>query len=206
MTHKGLPWIISVLAVGVAAVAVLRPTAVAPRGDGDSALEARMTRLEARVPTVERSLVRAGAQLGAAALAGAAAEPARRDDETPAQAKEREQREAAEQEAKETRMYDRMDLLARTGGGAAAAAQLRKNIDQARALATPKSPKLEFGAVDCSDELCRVEVTVRGRDAVMAATRALLPQMGAVSMRPLSGPRAIYYVSAAGRDLPGIEN
>lgn len=204
MTRKVL-WLISLVAVASGAVVITRMVGAkaAPAAQPDlQELTDRLARLEAGMPKVERSLARAGAQLGVAALATArvAAGP---DDEGTPEGEAREQRQAVDHDLNERQHYDQLDGMARSGGGAQARAQLSKNLDALAALPAG-STKLRTGVVDCSDALCRIEVALADPADVRLAARHLGHAMGGLSMRPFNGDRAVFYVAAPGHKLPSI--
>jgi hypothetical protein len=200
------------LLVAVAATVVLTrqlstPPKVAAATPELAELRERMGQLEAALQ-MERSRARAGAKLGVVALNLAAAKPPAEPDGSP-EAAAREQQVEAQYLENQSRHYDRLDTIARSGGGAAALAQLRKNIEAMRALPRERGRvDLDVAAIDCSETLCRLEIRA-GRDPnaqVGKYSAALSRGMGAnLSMRPLNGERAIYYVSAPGHELPKHE-
>jgi hypothetical protein len=209
MSHK-LSTLAALVATAAAAVAVTRwldRPAVAQTPVDDPALAERLTRLERLEENLdrrERSLAQAGARFGTLAVAGSALATA--EEGTPAgEAHERKQAEETRQQEK--RHFDRLDSLARAGGGTVASVQLRKNIETlrvARGTSKDRARLVDIGAVDCSDTVCRVEVTLLDRGAIGAAARALLPGMSGLSMRPTVDNRAVYYVGAPGHELPPL--
>jgi hypothetical protein len=201
-------WLLSVAAlVGLALVfgrwTARVPTASAQASLGQQELLERVKRLEVGIPRLERSMAQTGANLGRAALAGSAAVAG----SAPASPSSAPAETAAEHTAREAAHYDRLDSLVRAGGGAAVAAQLRKNITEpAPQLA---GTKVDVAALDCNDELCRVEVRLKGPadTAALGAARVLMAGMGNLSMRPRdpSGGPSVYYVAAPGHRLPRMD-
>jgi hypothetical protein len=200
-------WLLSVAAlVGLALVfgrwTARVPAASAQASDGQQELLERVKRLEVGIPRLERSMAQTGASLGRVALAGAAAASG-----APAAPSSAPVETAAAHTAREAAHYDRLDSLVRAGGGAAVAAQIRKNI----AEPDPRfaSTKVDVAALDCNDELCRVEVRLKGPadTAALGAARVLMAGMGNLSMRPRdpSGGPSVYYVAAPGHRLPRMD-
>jgi hypothetical protein len=214
MTHK-MSWLIiavGLVGIGVGATFLVTSRTGRPAASTDDAQQAlidRLERLETRVPELKRGLAHSGAQMGALALNGALAAgktQAVEEDESPegqALAKVR----AAESAEKESRHYDRLDELARAGGGAAAAGKLRKNIEGARVKGVKAGGgELDIARLECSDALCRIEVRSTGNDVAassMAGLQILSPGMGPLTMRPYSpGQPSVFYVAAPGQRLP----
>jgi hypothetical protein len=202
-------WLLSVAALAGAALLLGRwtarvPAASAQGSDGQQELVERVKRLELGIPRLERSMAQTGASVGRAALAGAAAEPGSGDHAAPGAAPAES---AAEHTAREVAHYDRLDSMVRAGGGATLATRLRKNI----AEPDPRlaGTKVDVAALDCNDELCRVEVRLKGPvdTATISTARVLMAGMGNLSMRPHDpkGGPSIYYVAAPGHRLPRLD-
>jgi hypothetical protein len=213
---RTLSWVLSLFAAAAAAsavtLAVTRPAAPPPPGPDVADLDTRVQRLESGLPRLERSMVQAGVRLGAAAVERAEATPARTpDDEGTPEGDAREDRQAAARGEKERQHYARLDQLARAGDGAAAEAQLRKNVEELRAR--PKNQggvALEVVALDCGKAVCRVELRLeegQGPTAMMAAAKAFTTGMGgALSMPPGAAMgRPVFYISTPGHRLPRLE-
>jgi hypothetical protein len=172
-----------------------KPAAVA---GGEDAIAERLRRLEAEVPALKRSMSTTGARLATAALA---ASPATATTEATAPLN------APERSTRELRHYDHLDELARAGGGAVVAAQIRKNVAHPDSLSGVPGPPLDITRLDCSNTICRVEVRPKGAARVSYAEIAyvLTNGMGTLTMRPYTpGQSAVYYVSAPDQPLPAL--
>ena len=205
-----LSWLTSLVlaaAVGAGVMRWVAPAAPAGTVGSDPALIERLERLEAAMPGVQGSLARTGAQLGALALVTkASSQPAARPPEP---SEEQQERQAAERAARESDYYDQLDTVARRGGVAAtdpAAAKLRQNLEALRALPKEQVGALDIRALDCSQAVCRLEIRTSGGNpsTLMAIEHTLGRGMGGLSMRPLTGGPAIYYVAAPGHRLPAM--
>lgn len=111
---------------------------------------------------------------------------------------------------KERRHYDRLDALARAGGGEGPADRLRKNIDAFRASNHAGAATLDIAALDCSEAVCRVEFRPPANGLQHSPTetaRALMPGMGRLAMRPpgTSGGTPVFYLAPARKQLPRLE-
>jgi hypothetical protein len=205
MKHK-VPWLITGAVVLVAAVMLVRSGGASPFGEALAGAESRelrerLAQVEARLPEVERSPARTGAQLATAVLAHAATGPAAPAPDTSPEA-------AARLAAREIARYDRFDMEARAGGGADLAARLRSNLERHRKEFGSRAPALDIAALDCNEALCRVEVRYQGHisEVTRAATTLLVPGMGNASMRPAApGQPAVIYMAAPGTRLPPLE-
>jgi hypothetical protein len=206
-----LSWILSMAVVAGGAVTITKLVSGAPErrpiAADTSEVTERLQRLEMQLPAIKRSMAQTGAQLGAVALAHAASE-AEPSAETP-EGKALEAQREAERVVKQSRHYDGLDLLARSGGGAGAVAQLKKNIENARSLPSHANPgELDIANLTCSEALCRVEVRTSANkgSSTAAATQILMRGMGNLSMRPYApGQPAVYYVATPGHRLPRLE-
>jgi hypothetical protein len=210
MAHK-LSWIL--LTAGVFGTGVFASRFVSMSGPGRSAaasapadqqaLVERLERLEAGLPKLQQNVA---AQMGAVALNAAAAVQAAGTESAGTSTSTKPQLSSAAYAEKERAHYDQLDALVKKGGGSAATAQLRKNIEGARAN-KDKRLALDVRRLDCSDALCRVEVRTNGDSAlVMNGARVLSAGMGDLSMRPRTqGQPDVYYVAAPGLELPPFD-
>jgi hypothetical protein len=166
----------------------------------------RLDRIEASVPRLERSMMRAGARVGVAALAGAGPTAAELEAEGTPEGDRQEQIREQQHAERLRRHYDRLDDQVRVGGGAEHVAHLRRNIEAARKLpqqVLPQQP--DIGRIDCGATVCRVEVRLTDPSHIVAAAQVLAPGMAGQSMRPLSGRDGIYYLGTPGHQLPSPE-
>lgn len=171
-----------------------------------------MAELQQGVSRLSRSLERVGAATGANALAlarPALAEPAGRAVD-PGEAEQAEvlARVAAHRD-NEKQHYARLDDQIRRAAspGAAAAVQLRRNLEVLRALPAAPDAATTVEGFDCTDTLCRVSIKFDGRRdgaRMRSVYQALSQGMAELSSAPGAGERAVLYLAANGATLPPL--
>lgn len=203
MTRKIL-WLGSLVAVGLGAALTTKlvtrsPTQSAPSADVTE-LSQRLARLEKERSESGRAFARNVMQMGAPVMAAGGTEAFEPAAEQAAEAKREEA--FAERERKH---FDELDRQSRTGSGAAALTQLKSNIQELRNLPPSTRVALDVASLDCGEKLCRLELSGPTRAQPHKFIPALLKGMGSnLSTRPASAGRAVYYVSAAGQEIPPV--
>jgi hypothetical protein len=201
---RKLLWLGSVVAVGLGAALTTKlvtgaPPAPAPSGEV-AELSRRLARLEKERSDSGRAFARSALQLAGGPLAavGGNAPP------DPAAEREAQAHAQAAFAEREARHFDELDQQSRVGNGAAALAQVQRNLQALRNLPPARRVPLEVASLECGEKLCRVELAGRSPEPNRFIP-ALLEGMGSnLSMRPASAGRAVYYVSAAGQEIPPV--
>jgi hypothetical protein len=211
--YRKMGWILAhglfAATVAIAATRVMgggkTPVAAAP---DLQELTERQRRLEAQLASIERSLGRSGAEVGAR-LAAVIAQPASPAAEAARDYEADEPRHEALAREIERRHFDHLDSLARAPGGDSARSQLERNVAMLLALPKEKGGG-KIDAVDCGETVCRVEMRVRrlpGKSGLNVVADQLAQDMGdAMSVRPLPDGRSVLYLSTPGHQLPPMND
>jgi hypothetical protein len=82
---------------------------------------------------------------------------------------------------------------------------MQSNLQALRSLPAAKRVQLDVASLECGDKLCRLELARAPDAGVHRFVPALLEGMGDnLSMRPASAGRPVFYVSAAGQQIPPV--
>jgi hypothetical protein len=205
MSRK-LLWVGSLLAMGLGTALTTRLVTSSPPQAAPSAdvahLSQRLARLENERSDSGRVFARsalngAGRQL--AVGGGTGTEPP--DPAAEGEAEEKRQESFAQREGQH---FDELDRQARAGNGAMALAQLQSNLQALRNLPPARRVPLQVASLECGEQLCRLELSGPTADPSKFIPEVLKGMGSNLSMRPTSAGRAIYYISAASKEIPPV--
>jgi hypothetical protein len=203
MSRK-LLWVASLVVVGLGSALSTKlvtgsPPQAVPSTDV-AELTQRLARLEKERSDSGRALARNVLTLAAGQMAAVGGT----EPPDPAAEREAEAQSQAAFAKREEQHFDELDRQARAGNGGSALARLQSNLQALRNLPPARRVALEVASLACGEKLCRLELSGTTAEPHKFVPELLKGMGSNLSMRPASAGRAVYYVSAAGQEIPPV--